>query len=97
MQQEQQVLIDPQVMDRIQDMGRQVGAQFAYFFENEFMQYYKPGDITTNHYWLYMPILKRRPNEWRNSFHFCLERMMDFERKRGKKVALVQIRYSEQE
>ena len=43
MQQEQQVLIDPQVMEQIQDMGRQVGAKFAYFFENEFMQYYKPG------------------------------------------------------
>ncbi len=90
---EQEALISETVMEMVQAKGREIGAKLAYFMDDKFMQYYKPGDLSSNHYWLYMPILKNRPDEWRNSFHFCLERMLDFERNRGKKVALVPIEY----
>lgn len=79
------------LMPRIQAQGRSVDAEFAFFLNDEFRQFYRHGDMSVKNCWLYMVFIERRHNVWSNSFHFCLDNMMVFYRDMGLKPELIPI------
>lgn len=78
-------------MSRIQAQGRSVDAEFAFFLNDEFRQFYRRGNMSVNKCWLYMVFMDKRVNVWSNSFHFCLDNMMEFYKDMGLKPELIPI------
>lgn len=85
------VLTDKDKMVKIQAYGRKIDAEFAFFVDDEFRHFYKPGNMSVRNCWLYMPILKKRRQEWANSFHYSLDQMMAFYTEMGLKPELIPI------
>ena len=84
-------LADEIKMEKIQAYGRGVGAEYAFFLNGAFHQFYKKGGMSVRKCWLYMPFIKDRRHEWVNSHHFSLDQMMTFYKNIGKNAELVPI------